>query len=55
MLLATIIEKNHKLRAQVERQKRQLKTMHYPQIYLLNMAIWIAAGVLLGYIFWGGK
>ena len=55
MLLATVIDQNNKLRAQVAKQKRQLKAMHCPQIYLLNMIVWIGVGLLLGSLIFGGR
>ena len=54
MLLATVIDQNNKLRAQVARQSRQLKTFHYPQVYFINMALWLLVGFLLGIAVAGG-
>ena len=54
MMLATIIDQNHKLRIQVAKQKRQLKAMHYPQVYFINMALWLLVGFLLGIAVVGG-
>ena len=55
MMIAALIEQNNKLRAQVAKQKRQLKAMHCPQIYLLNLIVWIGVGLLLGSLIFGGK
>ena len=55
MLLATVVDQNNKLRAQVAKQKRLLKAMHCPQIYLLNMIAWIGVGLLLGALIFGGR
>ena len=50
MMFAALVEQNHKLRAKVARQERQLRTMGWPQIYLLNMAICMLLGVVLGFL-----
>lgn len=55
MMLAAIVEQNHKLRAKIARLERQLKTFRYPQVYVINMSIWLAVGLLLGYLLFGGK
>ncbi|MBR7143407.1 MAG: hypothetical protein IKD10_00570, partial [Lentisphaeria bacterium] len=55
MMLATIIDQNHKLRIQVAKQKRQLKAMHYPQVFIFHMAIWFTIGLLLGCLIFGGR
>ena len=54
MMLATIVEQNRKLKAQVARQERQLKFMHYPHVYFINMALWLLVGFLLGIAVAGG-
>ena len=55
MMFATIIDQNHKLRAQVAKQQRQLKAMHYPQVFIFHMAIWFTIGLLLGCLIFGGR
>ena len=55
MMLATIIDQNHKLRIQVAKQKRQLNAMHYPHIFVFNMVVWFVIGLLLGCLIFGGR
>ena len=55
MMIAALIEQNQKLRAKVARQSRQLKTFHYPQIFIFHMAIWFTIGLLLGCLIFGGR
>ena len=54
MMLAAIVEQNHKLRAKIARLERQLKTFRYPQVYFINMAVWLLVGFLLGIAVAGG-
>ena len=53
MLLNQLITENRKLRYQLKAMERRLAIMRYPQVYAVNMSIWLVIGFLLGLvIFW---